>query len=268
LLLGWLGSQKQHLDKYAEMYQGILNADVAILQPSLLQTAIPSLAHRGVFKFFDDTLATKQKDGPVLVHCMSNAGWLAFGTILHLTSFASAEGTSPALNDPRLQSALAFKDRILNNRLRGIVIDSAPSYALPGIWARGTVAAALGKSAETINEDLPSTVAAVQHLAERYLALPSISRHLRQTRAAWTSQLPLDVPQLYLYSTADNLIPFKQIESFIQGQQQRGVAISSHSWDDSGHCEHLRVHPEQYTRLVHSFVERCLTDIPAAASTL
>ena len=64
------------------------------------------------------------------------------------------------------------------------------------------------------------------------------------------------------------MIPAQQVENFIAMQRHRGAAVSHHCWDDSGHCEHLRVHPEQYTRLIHSFMERCLTDIPAAASTL
>jgi pimeloyl-ACP methyl ester carboxylesterase len=272
LLLGWLGAQQQHLDKYAEVYQDL--ADVAIMQPSMWQTAVPSAAHSGALKFVDSlsrNLETlhEDRDRPVIVQCMSNAGWLAFGTILHLTSLASAaakEDPSAPLSR-HLQSALAFKSSILDTRLRGIIVDSAPSYATPPIWARGTVSAALGKPAETVSDDLPSTVAAVQHLAERYLALPSISRHLRETRAAW-GQISLNIPQLYLYSTADALIPAQQVENFIDLQIHRGIQVSHHCWDDSGHCEHLRVHPEQYTRLVHSFVERCLTDISAAESTL
>ncbi|KAL4521015.1 hypothetical protein Ndes2437A_g04962 [Nannochloris sp. 'desiccata'] len=273
LLLGWLGSQSQHLNKYAEVYQD-QGAHVAIIQPSMLQTAVPYAAHRGALNCFD-TLSTYPEwahgDGPVVVQCMSNAGWLAFGTILHLTSLAAAAAQQdPSAASPltrRLQSALAFKSSILDNRLRGIVIDSAPSYATAPIWARGSVSAVLGKSAETVGDDLPATVAAARHLAERYLALPSISRHLRETRAAW-GKISLNIPQLYLYSTADALIPAQQIENFIELQRRRGASVFDHCWSDSGHCEHLRLYPEQYTRIVHSFVERCLTDIPAAESTL
>jgi pimeloyl-ACP methyl ester carboxylesterase len=247
---------------------------VAILQPSMLQTALPSAAYRGALRFFD-TLSTNPEwalgDGPVIVQCMSNAGWIAFGTILHLTSLAATatqqdlSSTSPLAS--HLQTALAFNSSILNNRLRGIVIDSAPSYATAPIWARGSVSAALGKSAETIGDDLPRTVAAVQRLAEKYLSLPSIIHHLRETRDAWGRISP-HVPQLYLYSTADALIPAQHIENFIELQRRRGASVSTHCWNDSGHCEHLRLHPEQYTRLIHSFLERCLTDIPAAKSTL
>jgi pimeloyl-ACP methyl ester carboxylesterase len=271
LLLGWLGSQSQHLNKYAEVYQDA-GANVEIMQPTMFQTAVPSAAHRGALKYFD-TLATKPDchgNGPVMVQCMSNAGWLMFGTILHLTSLASAaakQQDQSTLLTRHLESALAFKSTILDNRLRGIVIDSAPSYATPPIWARGSVSAALGKSAETVGDDLPSIVATVQRLAERYLALPSISRHLRETRAAW-GQISPRVPQLYLYSTADALIPAQQVENFIDMQRLHGAEVSHHCWNDSGHCEHLRVHPEQYTRIIHSFLERCLTDISAAESAM
>ena len=46
-------------------------------------------------------------------------------------------------------------------------------------------------------------------------------------------------------------------------QVQRGVRVEGQRWDDSGHCEHLRRHPEQYRALVKSFVARALEEAPA-----
>lgn len=84
-----------------------------------------------------------------------------------------------------------------------------------------------------------------------------------QVSSAWATHAPLS-PQLYLYSSADGLIPSDHVETFMAQQAQRGVDVSSHRWDDSAHCEHLRVHPQQYRQLVSSFVQRCVAQGGAA----
>ena len=85
-----------------------------------------------------------------------------------------------------------------------------------------------------------------------------------QVRGAWALSAPL-CPQLYLYSSKDALIPHTHVESFMAQQAARGVAVDAHCWPDSGHCEHLRTHPEHYRRLVHSFMQRCLGQVGDAA---
>lgn len=267
LLLGWLGAQERYLTKYTELYED-LGAQTVTMQPTLLQTAWPSAANRAAVQFAQEIAESPagQGRGPVLVQCMSNAGWLAFGAMLHLTNLAASDQRLPDPISHQTDSLLHFKTSVLD-RLSAIVVDSAPSHATPDIWARGSVSAALKKPAFGIEVENPMTLAIGYKVAERYLALPSISRHLRETRAAWGQLSPM-VPQLYLYSSADVLVPAAHVEAFMTQQAYRGVAVAHHCWDDSGHCEHLRDHPEQYKRIVHSFVERSLTDIGAAVNAI
>ncbi|KAI3431345.1 hypothetical protein D9Q98_004403 [Chlorella vulgaris] len=117
LLLGWLGSKEQYVKKYRALWEG-LGAQVFQHQPSILQTALPGVADRALLRLMSDissrysTLrATSGEAPPVLVHAMSNAGFVAFGTMLHLTSLANpaalprgAPGSPAASLKPQLQT--------------------------------------------------------------------------------------------------------------------------------------------------------------------
>lgn len=95
-----------------------LGAQVFQHQPSILQTALPGVADRALLRLMSDissrysTLrATSGEAPPVLVHAMSNAGFVAFGTMLHLTSLANpaalprgAPGSPAASLKPQLQT--------------------------------------------------------------------------------------------------------------------------------------------------------------------
>lgn len=70
-----------------------LGAQVILHQPSILQTALPGLADPALLRLMRDftyrysNLCTVRGEAPpVLVHAMSNAGFVAYGTMLHLTS--------------------------------------------------------------------------------------------------------------------------------------------------------------------------------------
>ena len=48
------------------------------------------------------------------------------------------------------------------------------------------------------------------------------------------------VPQLLLYSRADDIISFEDIEAFATARASLGVPVVTHVWDDSQHVQHLR----------------------------
>ena len=73
---------------------------------------------------------------------------------------------------------------------------------------------------------------------------------------AWGSTAPV-CPQLYLYSSADALIPPSEVQKFQKSQQARGVKIRSRMWEDSAHCEHYRIHPDEYVDQLQQFVHSC-----------
>ncbi|PSC72029.1 transmembrane 53 [Micractinium conductrix] len=103
LLLGWLGSKAQNLSKYQKMYQD-LGAQVISHQPSIMETAYPAAADRAILNFMKDfnyrysvLCSMRGEAPPVLVHAMSNAGFIAYGTMLHLASLLRPQPLAPPL---------------------------------------------------------------------------------------------------------------------------------------------------------------------------
>ncbi|KAG0730389.1 Transmembrane protein 53-B [Chionoecetes opilio] len=66
-------------------------------------------------------------------------------------------------------------------------------------------------------------------------------------------------PQLFLYSRADKLIGFQDVELFISERQRVGVPIVAKCWPDSQHVQHYRIYPEEYREEVYSFLTQCLS---------
>jgi hypothetical protein len=234
LLLGWMGSSAYHLMKYVQLWNHDLNANVVAFRSSIRSTGLPFSADGAAHRIARGIADHLNPDQPLFVHCMSNAGWLVFGNMLRLDCDASAG--------------------LLRN-VKGIVLDSAPSQPTSDIWARGTLSVLLSKPAAEAGEEHAALLRLGHTAASSYLALPVIKNRLRKINQAWACSAPL-APQLYLYSSADKLIPYTHVEAFAAQQQARGVTTHLRKWEDSDHCEHYRWHKEEYTSLIRTFVEQ------------
>jgi Eukaryotic protein of unknown function (DUF829) len=68
-------------------------------------------------------------------------------------------------------------------------------------------------------------------------------------------------PQLYLYSSADEIIPARYIEEFIARQKALGRTVDAHNFGLSPHVDHFRSYPDLYTAKVEEFLKLCSTAV-------
>jgi pimeloyl-ACP methyl ester carboxylesterase len=65
-------------------------------------------------------------------------------------------------------------------------------------------------------------------------------------------------PQLYIYSSADRVIPAKSVEAFIEGQRKAGREVRACNFVSSPHVDHYRSNPGLYTSQLGNFLEECV----------
>lgn len=77
-------------------------------------------------------------------------------------------------------------------------------------------------------------------------------------RVFWNSLLgaPARYPELYLYSSSDEITPADKLREFIAARRAQGVDLAAVDFSTSPHVGHLRAFPERYRREVGAFLER------------
>ncbi|XWS39613.1 hypothetical protein CRYUN_Cryun18bG0070000 [Craigia yunnanensis] len=142
------------------------------------------------------------------------------------------------------------QDPALMRRIRGCIVDSAPVAAPdPQVWASGFSAAfpkkhsfatkgfarssrsdmgALVGKREVSEPKSAVTEAALLLVLEKFfevvLNLPGVNRRLSDVLGLLLSGQPT-CPQLYIYSSADTVIPVDSVESFIEKQRRSGREV-------------------------------------------
>lgn len=71
-----------------------------------------------------------------------------------------------------------------------------------------------------------------------------------------TSQQP-SCPQLYIYSSADRVIPAGSVESFVEKQREAGHEVWACNFVSTPHVDHFRNDPKLYTSQLTQFLEEC-----------
>ncbi|KAJ4778394.1 alpha/beta-Hydrolases superfamily protein [Rhynchospora pubera] len=268
VLLGWLGSKQRHLKKYAEWYtsKGYHVITFTFPMSDVVSYRVGGKAERDL-ELLASHLANwvEEEGGSLVFHTFSNTGWLAYGGILE---------------------KLRKKDPSSIDKIKGCIVDSAPVDAPdPQIWASGFSAAFLKKNSVASRGSLPVPKekrtdvlvvsesgsgldlkpafheAALLGVLEKFfdviLNIPSINRRLSDILDVLSSNQP-KCPQLYIYSSADRVIPAKSVESFIEKQRKAGHSVRSCDFVSSPHVDHYRNHPALYTTQLTQFLEDCL----------
>ncbi|KAI3941671.1 hypothetical protein MKX01_018261 [Papaver californicum] len=260
VLLGWLGAKQKHLKRYADWYtsRGFHAITFTFPMAEILNYQVVGKSEENI-ELLVNHLADwlEEEEGKNLVfHTFSNTGWLTYGVILE-----------------KFQK----QDQSLFGRIRGCVVDSAPAAAPdPRVWASGFSAAFLkkqsvatksaisldGSDSENVAEPRPAvTEAALLVVLEKFfevvLNLPKINRRLLDVMSLLSVEQP-KCPQLYIYSSADKVIPAKSVESFIEEQRKSGIEVRACDFVSTPHVDHYRNDPTLYTSQLTNFLEDCV----------
>ncbi|KAI4969147.1 hypothetical protein ZWY2020_000061 [Hordeum vulgare] len=264
VLLGWLGSKQKHLKRYADWYtsRGFHVVTFTLPMSDIVSYNVRGKAEKNV-ELLSEHLAdwVREEDGKKIVfHTFSNTGWLCYGVILE---------------------NLQRQDPSAVEKIKGSVIDSAP-VAVPDsqVWALGFSAAIMKKNSvatkgavsndtrsdvivvESQNDIRPAATEAVllsalEKFFDIVLNYPAINRRLSGVMELLSSNQP-NCPQLYIYSSADRVIPAKSVESFVERQRKAGCEVRSCDFVSSPHVDHYRSNPGLYTSQLTNFLEDCV----------
>ena len=243
ILAGWLGCQPRSLRRYEELYRARGMQVLRYIAPpsAIFQCTLPyyTANHKDTVsqpkyemdELVDRMLADLEASGctAYLFHCFSNGGCFVY------ERFRQATSKPPA----------------------GIIMDSCPGFQIHRI----TIALDYCTWTERLQ-------VAWNHA--RYYARAhnhdTWQPHVKRRADEYHDNLlndPWLVPQLYLYSRDDPLMPYDEVAALAKARKERGVDVHQKLWDNSRHCAHLIDHPEEYEQAVDSFIQQCLLDARA-----
>uniref|UniRef100_A0A7N0TDZ3 Transmembrane protein 53 n=1 Tax=Kalanchoe fedtschenkoi TaxID=63787 RepID=A0A7N0TDZ3_KALFE len=268
VLLGWLGAEPKHLRRYAELYNSLGIHAVTFVVPvsQVLWFDLGTRVERRIAQLAAELASwlagpPDDDDRCLIFHTFSNTGWLVYGSILYL-----------------------WKDRPeLIRKIKGCIVDSGGDPELnPKVWAAGFSAAIFRKRSSLTKPSIQGVVAnesnsegdiekvqgkesyilesmvvsMLENLFSFLFNLPDVNKRLI-TIITVLSEKPPSYPYLYLYSTADKVIPCSSVESFIKIQRAKGLDVGSFNFQSSPHVDHFRTFSDLYTSLLHNFLKKC-----------
>lgn len=244
LLYSWGDSNPKHVVKYADGYRELYPAArIVVVFGPILKAITQTLPQRSrtmapvvdaIFDGSEDTEAHARER--LMVICMSNTGGINFGSTLH--AYRQRYGVS------------------LPHKL--LICDSTPGntefFRNVAPWSR---AMALGAA-----KFFPWPFVVTQVMAALFLGtLHGLSALLGITSAAEFSVKAVNdargfsnpsAAKLYLYSKADDIISWEDIEEHAADAVSKGYDVALEMFEDSPHVEHMRLHTEQYWGAISS----------------
>ncbi|KAK9129849.1 hypothetical protein Sjap_010336 [Stephania japonica] len=283
VLLGWLGAEQKHLRRYAELYNSMGIHAVKFVVPVkdvMLGFDFGRGVERRVLGLAEELVSwvsESERDGRercLIFHTFSNTGWFAY--VVHLYTLHCY-----GLILDYLQGRGDYMSKI-----KGCVIDSGGCPEInPKVWAAGFSAALLKKrSSSTLpavddkgndsqmhanrskvhysepNLVEASLLAVLENLFFFILKWPDVNRRLTKIITIMSKNQPT-CPQLYLYSTADKVIPFGSVEMFIEDQKNKGIKVRAYNFGSSPHVDHYRTFPDIYIAELCKFLKECITTV-------
>ena len=251
ILFGWMGAQRRHVSKYADMYAAApgenFRTTIAIADPAdIMLIRRDQLVEYGV-GILEQVEADSQDDGPIVVHCFSNGGVFVWNFLLRL-----AHGLDPPPASISEEQVALIK-RVCE-RVDAEIFDSAPCYLLLRSGVSAIDVGLAGNGFARISLKIAFLLGAgLQALVDKLRGRPAEpERYWERVTAS-----PCSARQLYIYSDADPICDVPALEALIEARAARGIQVSTLHFETSNHVAHFRVHPDEYR-------EACLRHVAPA----
>ena len=238
LVLGWGNSRHRYLKKYAELL-GKNGFDTVMVTNTLFDAILfPETKSKKLAKEVLDAIQNHYSEDasprPILLYPFSNGGCAVYYFICN------------TLCDKSYKFYGSF-------RIVGTIFDSCPVN--PNMESIPIVQKAF---TDRVKNPL---LKAVMWYSLR-LAVPFVV-WLNPVVKVFMHELensPISSPQLFLYSKADSLAPWHDIEQVANYRQKLGITIKIKDFDDSPHVGHYKQYPKEYEKIVDNFLEAVKVD--------
>ena len=183
---------------------------------------------------------------PVL-NCLDIGGFLCLSdvaTILRRENVQSPPGTKCAIifDSTPAPTTLPYAIRASMAAITGGLLQTLLGGAIISVLYSLTYAArALFRRPTLVTREM----AAMNDPASRFLPWTSASE--------WAA-----TPRMYLYSTADVVIPFRAVEGHAADARRAGFPVRMVNFETSAHVSHARDYPEKYWSAVQTFWEEAI----------
>lgn len=245
LILGWHGSKERQLRPLARWYEARGHVPRIVLTPTFrTMRRADGWPEFGVE--LAASLAKEHAEDPrrILVHAFSNTGFWTLSAL-----FDAARDRHPELLDAHVAS----------------ILDSGPGFPERVRWWFSARYAALAMT--------PSVLAALGLEKKRRPRIfhPLVSPPLMVMLAGWHLVARRQVrfmesgharvrsphrgkPLLAIYSTADQLVPVRFVEGFLERAEREGVPVERLRFEKSAHVRHFVEHRREYLETVERFL--------------
>ncbi|XP_028390931.1 transmembrane protein 53-like [Dendronephthya gigantea] len=223
-ILGWNDAKMKNLQKYSKIFEEKEWTTVCLPATSFNTFARPGSKVRTISMHMVDVLKQlTSKGNPVFLYSLSSGGCTVY---YHIAKALTMEG-SPNFD--------AFK-------VIGAIFDSCPVKNTKEGVSRLQISVTERVSNPVVKNLIWYGVYLVMPFA---MALdPLIGTIFDELKT-----LTLNCPELYVYSKADKLALYQDIEDFVLERKSQGATVLSKQWDNSPHCSHYMKYPEEYLRI-------------------
>ena len=240
ILLGWVGCVDKHLAKYSAIYQSKGYATIRYTAPPEQHFYKTEKLQETAVKILELIFDLGLEESPIFFHLFSNGGCALYR---HITE---------TVHGP-------FAPEFAALNIAGCVYDSCPTK--PTIASGIRAMSASDPKAGLFTKLARIILFVVLNLLSVFVPSTWEARKIRKTYIKALKEDRSRSPQLYLYSKADAVCPWQDVEDVIAARGELGVDVRQICWEDSEHCSHLLRHKEEYVKICHDFVDNCLENV-------